>query len=117
MQLRGATSTVSAITAESIRLDVTADNVANVSTDGYRAKRVTNEATINGGIRPRIDQPPPPPPSPTTLEADGRERVLSNVNIGAEVTSRVIAQRSFEANLQVLKTSDEMTQSLIRTKA
>lgn len=117
MQLRGATSTVSAITAESIRLDVTADNVANVSTDGYRAKRVTNEATINGGIRARIDQPPPPPPSPMMMEADGRERVLSNVNIESEVTQRVIAQRSFEANLQVLQASDQMTQSLIRTKA
>ena len=117
MMLRGATSTVSAITAESIRLDVTADNVANVSTDGYRAKRVTNEATINGGIRARIDQPPPPPASPTTLEADGRERVLSNVDVISETSSRVLAQRSFEANLKVLQTSDEMTKSLLRTKA
>jgi flagellar basal-body rod protein FlgC len=115
--LRGATSTVSAITAESIRLDVTADNTANVNTDGYRAKRVTNEATINGGIRARIDQPPPPPPSPTTLEADGRERVLSNVDVAAETTSRVIAQRAFEANVKVFKASDEATQSLLRTKA
>jgi flagellar hook protein FlgE len=115
--LRGATSTVSAITAESIRLDVSADNVANVSTDGYRAKRVTNEATINGGVRARIDQPPPPPPSPTTLEADGRERVLSNVDIGAEVTTQVIAQRAFEANVKMLQTNDEMTKTLLRTKA
>ena len=117
MQLRGATSTVSAITAESIRLDVTADNVANVSTDGYRAKRVTNEATINGGIRARIDAPPPPPPSPMMMESDGRERVLSNVNVAAETTSRVIAQRSFEANLDVLRASDDMTMAMIRTKA
>jgi flagellar basal body rod protein FlgG len=117
MMLRGASSSVSAITAESIRLDVTADNVANVSTDGYRAKRVTNEATINGGIRARIDQPPPPPPSPTTLEADGRERVLSNVDVISETSSRVLAQRSFEANLKMLQTSDEMTKSVLSTKA
>jgi flagellar basal body rod protein FlgG len=51
------------------------------------------------------------------LEADGRERVLSNVDVISETSSRVLAQRSFEANLKMLQTSDEMTKSVLSTKA
>lgn len=113
--MRIPSSSLSAISAESVRLQVSASNIANVSTDGYRAKRVTNEQTASGGVRPRIDEPAQPT-GPVLVGDDGRDRVLSNVDIGSEMVTQVSAQRAFEANLAVLRVSQDMTKALLDTK-
>jgi len=115
MRIPGSSSAVTALSAESVRLDVSASNVANVSTDGYRAMRVTNEATAGGGVRTRIDEPATPAGQLLTGD-DGRDRVLSNVDLGAEVVTQISAQHAFEANLAVLRTGDEMLKALIDSK-
>jgi len=115
MRIPGSSSAVTALSAESVRLDVSASNVANVSTDGYRAMRVTNEATAGGGVRTRIDEPATPAGQLLTGD-DGRDRVLSNVDLGAEVVTQISAQHAFEANLAVLRTGDETLKALIDSK-
>ena len=114
MRISGSSATA-ALSAESVRLGVSASNVANVSTDGYRAMHATNEATASGGVRARIDEPATPAGQVLTGD-DGRERVLSNVDLGGEVVTQISAQHAFEANLAVLRTSDEMLKALIDSK-
>jgi len=41
---------------------------------------------------------------------------LSNVDLGEETVNRIIGQRGFEANLQVLKTADDMLGSILDIK-
>jgi flagellar basal-body rod protein FlgC len=115
MRIPGSASALSALSAESIRVTVAAANVSNVSTEGYRAKRVAHQEMRGGGVRASIDEPTEPP-GPVLVDEDGRERVLSNVSIESEVVTQISAQRAFEANLAVLRTGDEMTKALIDTK-
>ena len=115
MRIPGSSAAVSAIAAESLRLAVSAGNVANASTDGYRARRVVNEALPSGEVRARVGEAPEPSGA-VLADDDGRDRVLSDVDVVSEVVVRISAQRALEASLAVLRTGDEMLQALIATK-
>ncbi len=115
MRIPGSASALSALSVESIRTDVAAANLSNVSTEGYRAKRVANKETRSGGVRASIDEPKEPP-GQLLVGDDGRESILSNVDVATEIVSTISAQRAFEANLAVLRTGDEMAKALIDTK-
>jgi flagellar hook protein FlgE len=41
---------------------------------------------------------------------------LSNVDLGEEAVSQIIAQRGFEANLRTLQTADDMLGSILDTR-
>jgi flagellar basal-body rod protein FlgC len=41
---------------------------------------------------------------------------LSNVDLGEEAVNQIIGQRGFEANLQALKTADEMLGRILDIK-
>ncbi len=41
---------------------------------------------------------------------------MSNVDLSAEFTSLIIAQRGFQANSRVITTSDELLQELVNLK-
>jgi flagellar basal body rod protein FlgG len=83
------------------RLDVTADNVANLHTDGFRAKEVVQRPVPAGGIEATVRDAGGPSP---VFEG----RVVSNVDLISEGIGRIAAQRQFEANLAVFKTAAEM---------
>ena len=56
---------------------------------------------------------------PTVLKDAGygpAQIELSNVDLGKEAVSQIIAQRGFEANLRTLKTADDMLGSILDTK-
>ncbi|HEX5648005.1 MAG TPA: flagellar basal body rod C-terminal domain-containing protein [Nitrospira sp.] len=56
---------------------------------------------------------------PTVLKdttQDPRQVELSNVDLGREAVSQIIAQRRFEANLRTLKAADAMLGSILDTK-
>ena len=105
----------SALAAESARVSTSAGNVANVNTDGFRARRTVTEATAGGGVVARTETSPAPP-GPTVVDDGGAARVLSNVDLGSETVTQIVGQRAFEASLAVLRTADETTQALIDLK-
>ena len=116
----------SAMTAQSMRLNAVASNLANadsiVSSDGkpYRAKQVVFEATPVGdvgdasrGVRVRqvVEDA-----SPARLVYDPRNPAADekgyvaypNVNVVEEMTNMISASRSYQTNVEVMNTAKTM---------
>ena len=120
----------SALTAQSMRLNAVASNMANADSiagpDGkpYRAKQVVFEATPMGntgelskGVRVRqvVDDASPPRMvyDPKNPVADEKGYVaFPNVNVVEEMTNMISASRSYQTNVEVMNTAKTM---LLRT--
>lgn len=87
---------MSGLSAAQLRLQSSAHNIANLSTDGFRRQQVQQASTPLGGVRTSITQAVQPG---QTLEA--------------EVVAQLQARTDFLANLAVFRTSDRMTGSLL----
>lgn len=116
----------SAMTAQSMRLNAVASNLANadsiVASDGqpYRAKQVVFEAVPMGragddarGVRVRqvIEDPAPPRLvyDPRNPAADEKGYVaFPNVNVVEEMTNMISASRSYQTNVEVMNTAKTM---------
>ena len=116
----------SAMTAQSMRLNAVASNLANadsiVSSDGkpYRAKQVVFEATPMGGVgdlskgvrvRQVVDDASPPRMvyDPKNPAADDKGYVaFSNVNVVEEMTNMISASRLYQTNVEVMNTAKAM---------
>lgn len=116
----------SAMTAQSMRLNAVASNLANadsiVSSDGkpYRAKQVVFEATPMGGtgdlskgvrVRQVVDDASPPRMvyDPKNPAANDKGYVaFSNVNVVEEMTNMISASRSYQTNVEVMNTAKAM---------
>ncbi len=120
----------SAMTAQSMRLNTTASNLANadsiVSADGkpYRSKQVVFEATPMGGagdnslgvrVRQVVEDASPPRMvyDPKNPAADDKGYVAyPNVDVVEEMTNMISASRSYQTNVEVMNTAKTM---LLRT--
>lgn len=89
----------SALQAYSTSLQATAHNVANLSTEGFKASQATFQENGGGGV---------------TATVSGTQ---DTVDISKEATSLLSDKNGFKANLNVLKTADEMTKELLKIKA
>ncbi|MGD8410888.1 MAG: flagellar basal body rod C-terminal domain-containing protein [Desulfobacterales bacterium] len=106
--------TVSALRAFITRLGVTADNIANVNTDGFKRKRTTLNEDQNGGVRVEISKDKSPGLRYNVIE-DGKkvEKETSNVDLTEEIPDLMLTKRTYQANLKTLETHDEMLGSLL----
>jgi len=118
----------SALTAQSVRLNAVASNIANADSiagvDGkpYRAKQVVFEASPMGaaggqGVRVRqvVDDAAPPrmvydPRNPAANEQG--YVAMSNVNAVEEMVNMISASRSYQTNADVMNTAKTL---LLRT--
>lgn len=119
----------SAMTAQSMRLNVVASNMANAdsvtSSDGqpYRAKQVVFQAKPLNPAMPKgangvvvanvVDDPSPmkivyDPKSPYA-NAQGYV-TMPNVNVVEEMTNMISASRSYQANVEMMNTAKTMIQ-------
>lgn len=116
----------SAMTAQSMRLNAIASNLANVdsviSSDGkpYRAKQVVFEATpmgsaggLSNGVRvSQVVEDAAPPRlvyDPKNPAADEKGYVaFPNVNAVEEMTNMISASRSYQTNVEVMNTAKTM---------
>lgn len=116
----------SAMTAQSMRLNTVASNLANadsvISSDGkpYRSKQVVFEATPMGGagemskgvrVRQVVEDASPPRLvyDPKNPAADEKGYVaFPNVNVVDEMTNMISASRSYQTNVEVMNTAKTM---------
>jgi len=99
------------------KIEVTAHNVANVNTDGFKKSRTEFVEIKTGGVLPVVQKDDSAGPAVLKDTGYGAAQVeLSNVDLGEEAVSQIIAQRGFEANLRTLKTADDMLGSILDTK-
>ncbi|MFT5948425.1 MAG: flagellar basal-body rod protein FlgC [Paracoccaceae bacterium] len=111
----------SGMAAQSARLRLSSENIANVDTPGYRRKLVSFQqlAQPGGGVvsagRVRLDQSPLPktydPSHPLADEQGYFEG--STVDLMVELADAREAQRSYEANLKMMDQARSMTTGLL----
>ncbi len=125
------TIALSGLSAASLRLQVSANNIANEYSSGplpgspasasfpaaYDAERVDQVALSGGGTSATVTNVSPG--TLTTFDAtapyaDSQGLVASpNVDLANEIVQQIVARVSFAANVQVLKTDANMTASLL----
>ena len=110
-------SALSGLTAFSTQIDVTAHNMANVMTNEFKKSRTEFVALETGGVLPVIQKNESAGPSILNNTGYGPAQLeLSNVDLGEEAINLIISQRGYEANLQTIKTADDMLGSLLDIK-
>jgi flagellar basal-body rod protein FlgC len=121
--------------AAALRLQVSASNVANVSSDGplpgsangagspaaYAALRVDQTATAGGGTSATVQAVSPstvPKFEPTASFADSNGLVASpNVDLTNEIVQQALARYVFTASAAVVRTDTEMAAKLFNITA
>lgn len=112
---------ISALNALSTQMQVSANNVANMNTNGFQASRAQLETGQGGqGVRvASIDKDTTPGPLVPGLEttrnpetgrlAASRQYVEgSNTDLAREFTQMTAVQRAYEANAVTIRSQDEM---------
>lgn len=146
MSVNGLNTAVSGIQTNQFRLDTTANNIANVNTDGFQARTVqtTDRAYINDigtGTQVSATYQPyrPGPPAQRTdamgvpneggvaagngaaaarpVETAADMVEQSNTDLVTEMTNMNAARTAYSANIAVARTVDEMNQTLMDINA
>jgi len=105
-------SALSALDAYGQKVDVTANNIANVNTDGFKKSRAVLQEADSSGVVVSIDKVNTPGASILSEDGTGEVRESSNVDLAEEIVNLQTAKHGFEANLKTLKTEEEMLGSL-----
>lgn len=113
-------ASVSGMTAQTARLRLATENIANADTPGYRRKLIPFEQVVDGSGAVRTGA--------VHLDTTDLERVYepshpmagedgyyegSNVNLMIEIADAREAQRSYEANLRMFDQARQMKSSLL----
>ena len=114
--ISGIYNALSGLFAFRTKIDVTAHNVANLDTDGFKKSRVVMEEQPSGGVRARIE-PVNTPGSMILDPSSSGSRIVekSNVDISEAMIDLITARRSYEANLATIKTENELLGGLLDT--
>jgi len=107
-------NTISGLRAHATKLFVSANNIANFATESFKKSRAVFREGRNGGVEVEIERVDTPGP---IIPEDGDDpyfaREMFNVDLGEEIPQTILAQRGYEANLSVIRTTDELLGSLI----
>ena len=93
------------------RLKVSAHNVSNMNTDGFKAQRTIDVADQGGGVSThvsRVDEPGP------VIIRDGQFVEGSNTNLVVETVNQIQAVQAYRANLNVAEAAAEMLEETTR---
>lgn len=107
-------SNTSALKAFSKQLSVSANNVANIHSDGFKKSRAINTQGENGQVNTtitRVNTPGPLVEDP--LSETGEPKELSNTDIVEELTNQIVIKHGFAANVKVIQTYEKTIGSLI----
>lgn len=108
---------ISGLQAASLKLKVSANNVANANTDGYQKQQVTTQ-TGTYGVEVKVEKVSTVE-SPNNNQSGGELRpdAPSNVDVAEELLEMKAAQNLFEANLKTLNTNDNMLGRILDIEA
>jgi len=108
---------LSGLAAYAKQVEVTAHNVANVNTDGFKKSHTEFVSVGSGGVLPVVRKDESPGPTVLSDRGHGPTMVeLSNVDLAEEAVNQILARRGFEANIQTLKTSDDLLGTILDMK-
>jgi flagellar hook-associated protein FlgK len=87
---------LSGMSAAQAQLNVSANNIANMNTEGFKRQELQQSQQTGGGVTTTVTR------SPTEGSA-----------LEADIVSQLQAKNAFLANLAVFKTSNQMTGALL----
>lgn len=115
--LAGIASGLSALNAIQTRTRVTANNTANVETDGFKKSRATMVEDASGRVTTNIRQVETPGPLVYEQTAKGEALVeKSNVELTEELPTMMIDRRAYQANIKTIQAQDQMLGYLLDIK-
>jgi flagellar hook protein FlgE len=91
---------LSGINAAQTRLNASANNIANLSTDGFRRDEVSAQAVEGGGVSTTVGK-----------------AAQAGSDLVQDIVDQKMAAFEFKANVQVLKTSAQVMGTLLDEKA
>jgi len=115
--LSALTTALTGLKAFVTKLDVNANNIANVNTDNFKKSRVELQESTAGGVEVTISRVNT---SGMLMEPDartGQPQESSNVTIEEEIAEQITARYAYEANILSVKTAEEMQKTLFDIKA
>jgi len=101
----------SGLRADAEKLEASANNVANLSTDGFKRDRVLLSEGVAGGVVVQIAKSRESGPFYQSHQGELIE--ASNVDLAEEAVEQILAKYMFSMNLATIKTADEMRKGLI----
>jgi flagellar hook protein FlgE len=108
---------LSGLAAYAKQVEVTAHNVANVNTDGFKKSHTEFVSLETGGVLPVVRKDESAGPMVLSDRGQGQTQVeLSNVDLAEEAVNQILAQRGFEANLHTMQTADDMLGTVLDMK-
>ncbi|MBA3016276.1 MAG: flagellar basal body protein [Proteobacteria bacterium] len=118
--ISGIHSGLSALNAIQTKTQVTANNVSNVNTDGFKKSRATlvEASPQAAGVTIQIEQMATP--GPMLYESTEKDDSLvekSNVELTEELPRMLIDRRAYQANIKSIQAQDEMLGSLLDIKS
>jgi len=104
-------SAISGMNSNTVRAAVAANNIANASTDGFKASRAT--AASSGSGLPEMDITESTEAGSRLSRSDGlpgdaEYQESSNVDLAEEFVQLSIAEHGYSANAAVIRTQGEM---------
>ena len=115
--LSGISLGLSALKAIQTRTQSTANNTANVNTDGFKKTRVTMVEAVPQGVTTNVQRMDTPGPMVYEPTQEGEVLVeKSNVDLTEELPQMLIDRRAFQANIKTIQAQDEMLGSLLDIK-
>ena len=104
---------LSALRATFRKQDVTANNIANTNTQGFKKSKAAFEETSPAGVKVTISQVETPGTSLPPDEVIGEGHQMSNVSMEGELIDLITTQHAFAANIDTIRTEDEMQGTLL----
>lgn len=98
---------LSALRAFGQKLGVTANNIANVNTNGFKKSRVDLEEASPSGVNVSISRVNTPGAYLTPERETGEPRESSNVSVDEEVVSLITTKQAYTANLKTIEAEEE----------
>jgi flagellar basal-body rod protein FlgC len=108
---------VSALHAFGQKLGVTAGNIANVNTDGYKKYRAISQEGQYGAVEVTAPRGETGIPIGRLEEGEQPVQTASNVALEEEFSDLITSVYGFKANLKTLKAQDEILGNLLDTVA
>ncbi|WP_372528100.1 flagellar basal body rod protein FlgC [Piscinibacter sp.] len=90
----------SGMSAAMVRMDVAANNIANLQTAGYRRQTVLQQEQAQGGV-----------------DATVGRAALPGENLAEDIVQQLAASYAFKANLRTIQTHDVMMGALLDLRA
>ena len=110
-------ASLNAIQSHFTRLQASANNIANLNSDGYKGQRVTIKEGPTGTPTTTSNTDMNPGPSRMELNQQGEmvEVEMSNVDLATEYIKTMESTQAIKANLKAVQTADELLGEIIDT--